>query len=90
MSEGDPALRPDSAEMRDIAELQTEARKELASMGAAARKAFLEGMGKKVQVFQKLNPPDRVRYVSKLPRAERLAFVKAQVLMMEQMNNASG
>ena len=41
-------------------------------------------LGKKVEVFNRLSAPDRVRYVMKLSEEERRDFVKAQVLMMEQ------
>ena len=83
-SDGDPSLRPDSKEMRQIVELQAKARQELATMASSDKAAFLKKLGKKVEVFNRLSAPDRVRYVMKLSEEERRDFVKAQVLMMEQ------
>ena len=83
-ADGDPSLRPDSKEMRQIVELQAKARQELATMSSSDKAAFLKKLGKKVEVFNRLSAPDRVRYVMKLSEEERRDFVKAQVLMMEQ------
>ena len=83
-ADGDPSLRPDSKEMRQIVELQAKARQELANMSSSDKAAFLKKLGKKVEVFNRLSAPDRVRYVMKLSEEERRDFVKAQVLMMEQ------
>jgi len=83
-ADGDPSLRPDSKEMRQIVELQAKARQELATMASSDKAQFLKKLGKKVEVFNRLSAPDRVRYVMKLSEEERRDFVKAQVLMMEQ------
>ena len=84
-AEGDPSLRPDSKEMGEMAKTQQLAQDELQAMSVDDRTAFLAKMQKKVTVFSKLNPPDRMRYVQKLPERERIDFVKAQIIMMGQM-----
>ena len=56
-ADGDPSLRPDSKEMRQIVELQTKARQELATMSSSDKAAFLKKLGKKVEVFNRLSAP---------------------------------
>ena len=85
VAENAPSLQPGSDEMMDMAAIQAEAQGELATMRPADADAFMAKMQKRVAVFQKLNPPDRMRYVSKLPHREKVDFVKAQILMMSQM-----
>ena len=72
--------------MEAMAELQRRAHAELETMDGPARDAFLAKMRKRVEVFQRLNPPDRLRYVQKLPEREKLDFIKSQILMMENMH----
>ena len=85
-AEGDPSLDPASDEMKQMAALQKTAAAELDAMLPDAKVAFLAKMKKRVEVFQRLNPPDRLRYVQKLPEREKLDFIKSQILMMENMH----
>ena len=83
-AQDDGLMRSDTKEMQQIADLQKGAREELATMSLEDKAAFLQKLGKRVQVFNNLSAADRLRYVTKLSPEDRRDFVKAQVLMMEQ------
>ena len=90
VAENAPSLRPDSDEMQAMATIQATARDELEKMTPMERTNFLAKMQKRVTVFQKLNPADRMKYVQKLPEREKIDFVKAQILLMSQMQGMQG
>lgn len=85
VARADPALQPDSQQMQEMASTQQEAMMQLETMDAKDQASFQAKMQKRVDVFQKLNAADRLRYVNKLPKADKLDFVKCQIIMMRQM-----
>ncbi|KAJ1454042.1 hypothetical protein M885DRAFT_618536 [Pelagophyceae sp. CCMP2097] len=90
VSDGDPAMQADSAQMQDMQAVQRQASLKLASMAQSEKDAFLETMMKRIEVFQKLSTPDRLRYVSRLAPDDKLSFVMSQLLFMEQFQNQMG
>lgn len=86
LQDADPALQPDSDDMKSMTQLQAKALSHLETMTADDQNALLNRMRKKVEVFAKLAATDRLRYVNKLPEQEKIDFVVAQNLLMRQMN----
>lgn len=86
LQDADPALQPDSDDMKSMTQLQAKALQHLETMTSDQQAALLNRMRKKVEVFAKLAATDRLRYVNKLPEQEKIDFVVAQNLLMRQMN----
>mmetsp|Transcript_12749 Transcript_12749/g.15433 ORF Transcript_12749/g.15433 Transcript_12749/m.15433 type:complete len:327 (-) Transcript_12749:1792-2772(-) len=86
MADADPALAPDSDEMKSMAQIQAQAQTKLSAMSPQERNDLLQRMQAKVSVFQKFNSSDRMRYISKLPTDDKIEFVMAQILLMQQIH----
>lgn len=84
--EADPSLQPDSKSMQEMEHIQSQAASKLQGMSQAERTALLDRMSQKVQIFQKLSAPDRLRYINKLDPKDKVEFVMSQNLLMAQMH----
>eukprot|EP00929_Paragymnodinium_shiwhaense_P114039 TRINITY_DN82352_c0_g1_i1.p1 TRINITY_DN82352_c0_g1~~TRINITY_DN82352_c0_g1_i1.p1 ORF type:complete len:329 (+),score=121.56 TRINITY_DN82352_c0_g1_i1:105-1091(+) len=69
----------------EYVELRKEATESIEKMSPKERGGFLEGISKKFQVFMSLPDERRRDYIAKQSRAERVDFVKAQILTMSLM-----
>lgn len=85
VQDADPDLQPDSKSMQDMTQIQQAAAAKLGHMSEDERTELISRMRKKVDVFQKLSAPDRLRYIKKLNHKDKLDFVMAQNLLMVQM-----
>jgi len=85
LQDADPNLQPDSTAMKDMHQLQLQAAAKVDAMSQDMQTALLDRMRQKVNVFQKLSAPDRLRYINKLGPNDKLDFVMAQNLLMRQM-----
>lgn len=85
VQDADPELQPDSQSMQDMTNIQQAAAAKLGHMNEDQRTELISRMRKKVDVFQKLSAPDRMRYIKKLNHNDKLDFVMAQNLLMVQM-----
>jgi len=72
----------DKAEMK---ELQEKAKAEIDTMSPMERGALIQKMQQKTEVFMKLPPEGRTSYMAKLREADKLEFVKTQILLVSLM-----
>lgn len=77
----------------EFLEVRQEAVKEIETMSPKERGEFLMQMQKRVQIFSSLPPDAKSKHAQKMSKAERLDFVKVQLLaasLLQQRQGAGG
>lgn len=69
----------------EMKELHEKAMQEVSTMSPEARGELVQKTQKRFEVFSKLPPDARMNHVKKMMGADKLEFVKAQILMMSMM-----
>merc|ERR1712025_334437 len=63
-----------------------EAKKQIQALSAAEKQEFVDGMQKKMQVFQNLPNEGKMRYMTGLKKEEKLDFVKALLVLSSMVD----